>query len=391
MPLPAEYVDREQTFAKHLLLEFYLETLAYHILSFRDEFVYVDGFSGPWESKDAGYADTSFAIAIRKLSEVKEGAKRFGKPKRIRCLFIEKDPQTFAKLQAFVEKTKPNRIEIDLLNGDFEDLIEPIQKFIGSSFAFIFIDPTGWTGYAFEKIKPLFQSKGEFLINFMYNYIRRFIEDNRDNIKDGFERLFGGGNWETELGDLRQSGMSNEQAIVELYCRRLRSISTNQTWAVTYTPISHPVKDRSWFYLIYASTHFRGLEKFHEIEEKALKHYGEIRQQSIHEKKTAKTGQTSLFGHAIEKPTTYPLDRLQQESLRLGPEKILERLELRGHRKYSELAFEILQMPLVNGKLLKAWLIELRDKGTIALDGLLPKGGVKDDTVISLKSARHNL
>jgi hypothetical protein len=37
MPLPAEYLGREQTFAKHLLFEFYLEALAYRILSFRDE------------------------------------------------------------------------------------------------------------------------------------------------------------------------------------------------------------------------------------------------------------------------------------------------------------------------------------------------------------------
>jgi three-Cys-motif partner protein len=388
MPPPAEYVDREQTFAKHLLFEFYLETLAYHILSFKDEFVYVDGFSGPWESKDAGHADTSFAIAIRKLSEVREGAgKAFKKSKRIRCLFIEKDRQTFDRLEAYVKKTKTNGIEIKLLNGDFEDLIEPIQQFIGSSFGFIFVDPTGWTAYAFDKIKPLFQSKGEFLINFMYNYVRRFIEDDRDNIKSGFERLFGGGNWEAELDDLRRSGMSDEQAIVELYCRRLRSISAKLRWAVTYTPISHPQKDRSWFYLIYATTHLRGLEKFHEIEEKALKRYGEIRQQAIYEKKAARTGQDSLFGHTMEKPTAYPLDRLQEQSLRMGPVRILERLKRNGRQRYSELAFEILQMPLVGDKLLRSWLVTLRDKGTIALDGLQPRGGVKDDTTIYLTHA----
>jgi three-Cys-motif partner protein len=339
MPLPVEYVDREQTFAKHLLLEFYLETLAYHILSSWDEFVYIDGFSGPWESKDAGHADTSFAIAIRKLSEVKEGAKAFGKPKRIRCLFIEKDPQTFAKLRSFVSEAKADGIQIELFNGDFEDLIEPIQKFIGSSFAFIFVDPTGWTGYAFEKIKPLFQSKGEFLINFMFNYIRRFIEDSRDNIKDGFEKLFGGGNWEAELDGLRQSFASDERAIVELYCHRLRGISSAVKWAVTYTPITHPTKDRSWFYLIYATTHSRGLQKLHEIEEKVLKHYGEIRQQSIYEKKTAKTGQGSLFGHALERPTSYPLDRLQEESLLAGPEKILAWLKRKDAHDTPSLPF----------------------------------------------------
>jgi hypothetical protein len=98
------------------------------------------------------------------------------------------------------------------------------------------------------------------------------------------------GDWEAELEALRRSSMSDECAIVELYCRRLRRISTKLVWAVTYTPISHPVKDRSWFYLIYATTHVKGLQEFHAIEDKALKHYGEIRQEAIYEDREGGSG-----------------------------------------------------------------------------------------------------
>ena len=46
------YKGREQTYAKHLFLDTYLERVARNILSFSDEFIYVDGFSGPWQSGD---------------------------------------------------------------------------------------------------------------------------------------------------------------------------------------------------------------------------------------------------------------------------------------------------------------------------------------------------
>ena len=52
MLIPKDYVGREQTYIKHFFLERYLERVAYNILSFRDNFVYVDGFSGPWRSED---------------------------------------------------------------------------------------------------------------------------------------------------------------------------------------------------------------------------------------------------------------------------------------------------------------------------------------------------
>jgi hypothetical protein len=46
-------------------------------------------------------------------------------------------------------------------------------------------------------------------------------------------------------------------------------------------------------------------------------------------------------------------------------------------------------MPLVNDGLLKVWLIELRDKGAIAVEGLAPRGGITDDTIVALKIGGH--
>lgn len=67
MSSPEYYRGREQTYAKHFFLERYLDRVAWNIFSFRNEFVYVDGFSGPWKAADEAYEDTSFAIALNQL------------------------------------------------------------------------------------------------------------------------------------------------------------------------------------------------------------------------------------------------------------------------------------------------------------------------------------
>jgi len=41
--------EREQTYLKHFFLERYLERAGFNICSFKDDFVYVDGFFWPVE------------------------------------------------------------------------------------------------------------------------------------------------------------------------------------------------------------------------------------------------------------------------------------------------------------------------------------------------------
>jgi hypothetical protein len=76
---PDHYRGREQTYVKHLFLDNYLERVAWVTLAAGhgwQEFVYLDGFSGPWKSKGKGFDDTSVAIALRKLTEVRDGLER---------------------------------------------------------------------------------------------------------------------------------------------------------------------------------------------------------------------------------------------------------------------------------------------------------------------------
>jgi three-Cys-motif partner protein len=171
------YSGREQTKAKHCILKRYLQALAFKVLTFSD-ITYVDGFSGPWETKTENFSDSSFMIAIAVLLDAQKLIfDRIGIRRRIRCFFSESNPKSFAMLeQAVADFHKPeDGFEIKTYCGKFEDAVDEIHMFIGTSFPLIFIDPTGWTGYPFDKIKPLFlRPKSEVLINFMYEFVNRF-------------------------------------------------------------------------------------------------------------------------------------------------------------------------------------------------------------------------
>jgi len=175
--LDSDYHDREQTGAKHFILKNYLESLAYKVLSSWDTLTYIDGFSGPWESRAPDFSDTSFMIAIKVLKEVQNRLSESGKVKKIQCYFSEKNPKAYKSLAEAIKGHENNNFEIQTYCGQFEDAIPEIVRFADKrAFKLIFIDPTGWGGYPFTKISPLFRDRScEVLVNFMYDFINRFI------------------------------------------------------------------------------------------------------------------------------------------------------------------------------------------------------------------------
>ena len=96
------YTGREQAYVKHYLLEKYLAPLAYKVGSAWDSFVYVDGFSGPWKTTRPDYADSSFAVAIDVLREVRTGLQeQRGRDLPIHIILVEQDKNAFAALEKF--------------------------------------------------------------------------------------------------------------------------------------------------------------------------------------------------------------------------------------------------------------------------------------------------
>ena len=83
--------------------------------------------------------------------------------------------------------------EVETRNAILEESVDAILDFVRrdgrQTFPFIFIDPTGWTGFAMDTIAPLLSVEpGEVLINLMTKDVRRFIESPQQQTQASFDR-----------------------------------------------------------------------------------------------------------------------------------------------------------------------------------------------------------
>lgn len=347
MPNLEKYAGREQSRVKHIFLKKYLEKVAYHILypDYGKEFVYVDGFSGPWKSSSQSYDDTSFAIAVNKLRSIREVLASQNKYRKIRCLFIEKNNSAFAELNEYCANV--SGIKVEAMHGRFEDLIPDIVDFIGGAFALTFIDPTGYKEYPLQRISPLIRCQGEVLINFMYDHLSRFI--NKKNIAEtAKDSLFGGLGWREEIKEKMGQGSTKEEAILETYIDRLK-VAGNYEYG-TSTRILYPTKDRTFFHLVYATRHWKGIEVFRDVEKGAIPEQEKIRAEAQDASNVSYDSTGDLFGPETFSTRAAPRSFEDEKFFRkrLVDKEILEIVKQRNRILYENLLGIVLQHPLVS-------------------------------------------
>lgn len=286
------YQDREQTEAKHFILKRYLQKLAFKtLLGGWSTLSYIDGFSGPWETRTSDYSDTSFMIAIQILRDAQQRVRDLGKRRRVKCFFVEENPSSFKQLQAAVAPyhDPANDFFVQTFNGKFEDAVVEVERFMKGSFALTFVDPTGWTGYEFSKLKRVFQHPhGEVLLNFMYDFINRFTASPDPATQASFQGIFGE-NWKSRL----DTTVKREEALLSMFCDQFSQ--AGQFKYVLSTPIEK-MSARTHFHIVYGTRNSHGLEVYRDVEFEALRGHGMRRAVARQAKQEAKTGQTYLFG-----------------------------------------------------------------------------------------------
>lgn len=275
------YAGREQTQVKHFILKSYLQALVYKLLTRYRNFSFVDGFSGPWESRQEDFSDTSFKIAIEVLREAQNYFREKGETRTIRCFLVEKKKAAYQDLTREVVpyRSPDENFLIRARHGRFEDAVPEIVEFVDDSFALVFIDPTGWTGYPYHKISPLLRHRpGEVLINFMYDFVNRFIESSDPATEASLNPILGGPGWKDRL----EGSLPRGVAVEELYRQELKK--AGQYSYVLSTCIEKTNVDRPHYFLAYGTRNYSGLRAFRDIEFNALQKYEETRD-SIKQKK----------------------------------------------------------------------------------------------------------
>jgi three-Cys-motif partner protein len=326
------YSGREQTKAKHFILKRYLQALAFKVLTFAD-ITFVDGFSGPWETQTENFADSSFMIAIDVLRDAQQKIlAQTGTRRKIRCFLSENNPTAFAKLTAAVAPfNKPDEdFEIKTFGGDFEDAVSEINAFIGRSFPLIFIDPTGWTGYAFGKIRPLFdRPKCEVVINFMYDFVNRAASMSDAKTIASLDPILGGPNWEQRL----DPNLPRGRAIEKLFRDTLRGAGDFEF--VVSTKIDRSTVDRPHFFIAYGTKSDDGLKTFRETEYAALRVHARGRADAKARKREEKTGIGDLFANMEADVQELSIDEIVDEHKALAAEDLLVLLKEFGPMKFS--------------------------------------------------------
>jgi three-Cys-motif partner protein len=362
--VPPVYKGREQTLVKHILLRDYLERVAWNILSFKDDFVFVDGFSGPWKHASDDYSDTSFGIAIEKLRKVKQGFADRNERRSLRCVFVEKRTAAFQKLSGAAASASD--LKAQALSGTFEDHVDDVLRIVGRGFALTFVDPTGWS-FDLRKLAPLLKHQpGEVLVNFMYEHFKRFIDDKRPEIIRSQTLPFGDPNWRADYDRLIGDGHSKEEAILEVFKSKLRQVCSFTF--VASARVRNRTAGKTHFHLVYGTRHQKGLVEFRRVEKDAMRAQEDCRVQAKESDRIESSGQSGLFSalqlaEELADPDPRADDRQRARQWvvgALGPAPI----------PYEDCLVEVLQAYSVTEPELKDLLVDLRKEGLVDFDGM---------------------
>lgn len=293
------YEGREQAYVKHELLQAYLERFMMILGQHCPRVLYVDCFAGPWGSCADDFSDTSFGRAAQILRSCQERlAKQFGKKREFRALFLESDEAAFRRLKEFADRSSGNGITFEAWNCEFQQRVENVASWIGGDFAFVLIDPKGYSGLIEPAVlSPLLRKRNvEALINYMWQFISLAVghlgnQAHRDNLLALF------GDEVLEAADL--SSIDREGVLLRLYRQKLVAGSClsgpNRTRTVSF-PIEYPGRTHTKYFLIHATHNDLGVIKFAEASREAAATQNSVRFIVQQYRKEQRTGVVDLFG-----------------------------------------------------------------------------------------------
>jgi three-Cys-motif partner protein len=346
----SNYGGREQAFVKHYLLEKYLPDWAYKVGSRWGSLVYVDGFAGPWGSKDPNYADTSFGIAVNALRNSRAGLSSKVNLS-VGSILVEKEKERFIELDTFAKSNNQPGFLVKAIRGRFVDCLSQVNAEIREvgvqPFKFVLLDPKGWVDIPMLTLRPFLTGRScEVLVNLMTSDIIRFL--NEDTRAESYRSLFG----RPGVLELLQNaeGIERVDLAVKEYCRSLKQLCQFQH--VSSAAILEPTKREIKYFLVYATQSPIGIAVFKDAEMKAAKIQELVRE----EKELQKTQQNPLFPDP-EPMSSFTLG-LRKRYLERARHKVREELKdpTRSRFAYESLFCEAMAFPLVTPDDLHEWL-----------------------------------
>jgi hypothetical protein len=127
-----------------------------------------------------------------------------------------------------------------------------------------------------------------------------------------------------------------------------------------------PIKDRSYFHLVYATRHPRGVEVFKEIEKKAFVFQDDVRAEAEGRSEYRKTKQRTILSIIdVDQPPSHRAVALRERYLKAAVEKIDHVRVGIKEMTFDDLWGIAMSFPLVWESDVKNWIAEWQKEGRI--------------------------
>lgn len=222
-----------------------------------------------WISKLGKYSETMFfdchagcgAYIDRETNEVTYGSsflvediahqinsKRMSKHFICACETDRSHHNNFKKINTEIGKKT-----ISLKNDDFQNVLDDprVKKYYSGHPTLFFVDPFGFTMKMSSIAKMMVSRKNEVIINFMFDFINRFLTVTDPNTLDDF---FGSHDW---VNAANMALSEREKYLVDLYKRNLQK-ATNAKYVYAYR-LCYSDKNQTYYYLIHATHNIQGI------------------------------------------------------------------------------------------------------------------------------------
>jgi three-Cys-motif partner protein len=335
----ANYTGKEAAYIKNELLRAYLEPL-FMIVGQRELRIgYIDCSPGPWQKGGQDPGGASVAVSLGVMAKCHNDLLgKFRRDVQFRALFIERNKESFGRLESFLKSESYDGVKAQCLKGDFCDLGNDILSWCGDrDFCFFFIDAKEWRHIAIPTLDPfLDRPSSEFLINFMFESIVR--ANAQTSLEEQMEAIFG------EAPDTSHIGPEErERFLFNLYCRQLKASAPIIGEAIprcAHMRVLHPTKGRTIYDLVYLTWNPLGLVTFMEASEQLESEQKKVRALARQSKKVKRSRQLEIFSADkfvgdepavdLTKVKEYWLAKLSRTPKRFGVTEFADMLEETG-------------------------------------------------------------
>jgi three-Cys-motif partner protein len=335
----ANYTGKEAAYIKNELLKAYLEPLFMIIGQQELRIGYVDCSAGP---RGKGWGDQGEPASVANSLGIMEKchnnlSEKFRKNVQFRGLYIERDKESFDRLESFLESESWGGVDTHCLKGDFCDLRGEILSWCGSrDFCFFFIDATEWRHIAIPTLEPfLDRPSSEFLISFMFESIVR--AHGKSSFEEHVNAIFG------KVQDTSRMGLESGRSLFNLYRRELKVSAPVIDGAIArcaHVRVVHPEKESTINDLVYLTWNPSGIVTFMQASEQLEIEQRKVRALARQSKKIKRTGQLEIFSAdrfvedepAVDlmKVKEYWLAKLSSAPQRFGVSEFADMLEETG-------------------------------------------------------------